>query len=338
MNPIVSVLLPVYNGELYLRFAIDSIISQTFIEWELIIINDGSYDKSREIIDYYDDSRIVAIHSDRNRGLITSLNIGIRSAHGKFIARMDADDIALTTRFQEQVRYLHEHPEVGVVGSNANLINAEGKYISKIRMPKSHHVILWEMMFQCSLLHPTVMMRTDLLKKVGGYSTDCIHSEDYELWYRLSLVTKFHNIQLPLLGLRKHSQNVSHVHQTIQLNNSNKIRFKFVSHIGKESDNYLKSFKKDYIHIKSNSVNIYLNQLMSLLDNYYQEKHLTIKEYKSIKGFVSKHMLRTYYFNYRKQNSERILIWVLQNWSSLFKKLLEIIFRKIKMRKQDLLL
>jgi glycosyltransferase involved in cell wall biosynthesis len=144
--PRISVVMSVYNGEKYLRQAIESILQQTYTDFEFIIIDDGSTDSSREIIQSYDDKRIRLVINEQNIGLTKSLNKGIRLAKGEFIARMDADDISLPQRFEKQVAYLDSHPEVGVLGTYANIIDHRGKIINNIIFPTEHETILWTML------------------------------------------------------------------------------------------------------------------------------------------------------------------------------------------------
>ncbi len=130
-NPKVSVIMSVYNGDKYLREAIESILNQTFTDFEFIIVNDGSTDNSLEIIESYDDERIKTINNKKNIGLTKSLNKALKFAKGKYIARQDADDVSLPNRFEKQVEYLDSHPEVALVGTSVYLIDENGKIIGK---------------------------------------------------------------------------------------------------------------------------------------------------------------------------------------------------------------
>ncbi|MFT5919102.1 MAG: glycosyltransferase involved in cell wall biosynthesis, partial [Granulosicoccus sp.] len=125
--PLVTVLLPVYNAEKFLEQAIRSVLDQTFTEFEFLIINDGSTDRSEEIIVSFNDSRIRYIKNETNLKLIKTLNKGIEFASGKYIARMDADDISLPTRFEQQVALLEKQPEIGVCGTNCIIFTTKGE-------------------------------------------------------------------------------------------------------------------------------------------------------------------------------------------------------------------
>jgi glycosyltransferase involved in cell wall biosynthesis len=162
-NPLVSVILPVYNAETYIAEAIESILTQSYKNLELILINDGSTDRSLDIMQSYADIRIQII-SRENRGLVASLNEGIMKAKGKYIARMDADDISLPKRFEEQVAFLEMHPEVGLCGTAVMMFG--NKIKGKIwRLPQSDNRIKSELLFSSALAHPTLMMRGELIEK-----------------------------------------------------------------------------------------------------------------------------------------------------------------------------
>ena len=193
-----SVILPVYNGERYLKLAIDSILSQTYQYFELIILNDGSTDGSERIIKSYNDSRIVYVKKD-NSGLADTLNIGWRMAKYDWIARMDADDIAFPNRFEEQVKYLND--KIDIIGSAAVLINEFGDEKGFIKLPMSKSEIIKK--GKTPFVHPTVIIRKSILAKLGGYDTNLRRSEDLNLWMRyFHIGDKVYNLQVPLLYYR----------------------------------------------------------------------------------------------------------------------------------------
>lgn len=215
--PTITVLMAVYNGEEYLRPAIDSILSQTFRDFELVIINDCSTDGTEGILESYDDRRIVRIDNAANRGLTKSLNIGIERAQGKYLARMDADDVAHPRRLETQLRYLEEHGDTGVVGSIARLIDGQGRQGEVIRYPLEPGHVRWTLCFSNAFVHPSVMIRTDLLKQVSGYDTRIMYAQDYDLWCRLSRVTKLANLDEVLTCLRRHEKAISRSKYSQQL-------------------------------------------------------------------------------------------------------------------------
>lgn len=226
--PRVTVLMSVYNGEAYLRQAIDSILNQTYQDFEFLIVNDGSTDSSRDIILSYKDPRIRMIDNQHNMGLTKSLNRGLEKAKGKFIARMDADDISLPDRFSKQISFLEQHPEVGVLGTWLESIDINGETASIWKMPVSHSLIVWTLQFNNYLMHPTVMMRRDLVKRAGGYNL-IGPSQDYDLWCRLAKQTRMANLPEPLVRHRLHESSIGSVFSQKQRDNSLKNSQRFVS-------------------------------------------------------------------------------------------------------------
>lgn len=216
----VSILLPVYNGEHFLKEAVESILSQTFTDFEFIIMDDGSTDGTSAILDHYkrSDDRI-HVHHHEHQGLIASLNRGCHIAQGKYLARMDADDVSLPERLAKQVEYLETHPEVGVLGCGVQVIDGCGNKTRILRFPTTHSVLRFRLCFFNALTfaHPAVMMRRELLERVEGYNPDMVHSEDYELWSRLCGLTRLSNLRDVLFYLRKHESNVTRIPQHIQL-------------------------------------------------------------------------------------------------------------------------
>jgi hypothetical protein len=209
--PKISVILPIYNAQAFIADAVNSVLTQSVQDFELILIDDASSDHTSEILTGMLDPRIRVIRHDANRGLVTSLNEGLRLASGNFIARMDHDDIALPDRFACQLAFLEQHRSIGVVGTGYRLIDGVGALGLSYRPPVTHEEISWAMSFLCPLAHPTVMARRDLLIAHGGYNESAAYAEDYDLWERLSRQVKFANLPEPLLLLRKHEGNMTNV-------------------------------------------------------------------------------------------------------------------------------
>jgi glycosyltransferase involved in cell wall biosynthesis len=228
----VSVLMCVYNGESYLREAVNSILTQTFTDFEFIIIDDGSTDSTATILAEYEpkDARL-CIHHQTNQGLIASLNKGLELAQGKYIARMDADDVSLPERLAKQVDFLETHPEIDVLGTGVQILDGSGNTSPTLQSPTGPDVLRWCLCFFSPITHPTVMMRRQIVKRVGGYSPDMLYAEDYDLWRRLSCVTRLSNLQDVLLHLRRHDANVSNRHASEQLQNSVRISCLMISHV-----------------------------------------------------------------------------------------------------------
>lgn len=213
--PKVSVLMPVYNAEQYLAQAIDSILKQTFTDWELILINDGSTDNSEAIITQYEDERIYYIRNASNSGLIKTLNKGIDFCHGKYIARMDADDVCEPSRLQKQVDFMELHADYVMCGTNATVIDNNGNETGKIENLSSDNYLKINLLFSTPFIHPSVMIRTEILRN-NRYDENYLHVEDYELWCRLAQLGKVANIEDKLIRYRWHQTNVSVLNSTLQ--------------------------------------------------------------------------------------------------------------------------
>ena len=211
--PSVSVIMPVYNTEAYLAHAVQSVLSQTFKDFEFIILDDGSIDNSVHIVQEF------AEHDDRirffpleHRGYVSLLRRGLNHARGEFVARMDSDDISEPQRFEKQIAYLREHPEIVALGSRVTLIDPYGSRVEKPTHKITHEEIEAELLngVGWALVHPTVMMRRDALVNVGGYREDLAVSEDLDLFLRLAEVGKLENLPDVLLQYRQHLQSVNY--------------------------------------------------------------------------------------------------------------------------------
>jgi hypothetical protein len=200
----------VYNGERFLTQAVESILQQSFREFELIAIDDGSSDASSVILDSYqrNDPRFRVYHQ-RNRGLVVSLNRGCDLARGKYIARMDADDIAIKNRLECQVEFMERNPEVGVLGSAVQFIDPDGAPSLVSRNPIADREIRQALVRHCPFWHPTVCIRKDILTLVGGYRSVVVDAEDYDLWLRIADRCQLANLEGVLLQYRLHPYQVT---------------------------------------------------------------------------------------------------------------------------------
>lgn len=202
--PNVSVVLPAYNSELFIREAIDSILAQTYQDFELLLIDDGSTDKTSEIVREYEasDHRIRVHRLEQNRGLISALNWGCRNARGQYIAIMNSDDISLPERFAKQVEFLDQHPEIGILGTASQTIDESGQSGLPITVPALPGLIHWMLYFGNCIVHPTVMMRRDVVEAAGYYSPNAFLVDDYDLWMRISRSSDIANLPIILLSYR----------------------------------------------------------------------------------------------------------------------------------------
>lgn len=229
MRPAVSVLLPVYNGETYLAEAIESILNQEFRDFELLVLDDGSTDQSMDIVRSFTDGRIRLIRSNRNNGLVATLNLGIELSQGAFIARMDADDVSLPHRLGLQHDYLNRHPDIAMCGGAVKVMGTEEMWIQ----PQDPEEVKCSLLFRCCIAHPTVMIRRESLTTTGMfYDPRFKHAEDYELWVRLSRRTLITNLRIPLIRYRLHNNQVSRVHSTAQINRTREIHRRQLEELG----------------------------------------------------------------------------------------------------------
>ena len=204
--PRVSVVMPVYNGERFLAEAIESILAQTFEDFEFIIVDDGSGDRSADIIADYarKDERIRIVTLPRNMGEAAARNAGNASARGEYIATMDADDISLPARLQKQVEILNAHPAIGAVSAWAHKVDASLRYLEDIKPPPQHSAIVFGQFFGISLVHPALMLRRRLYATAGGYDETMSYAADSEFASRLMGHTRFANVPECLYRYRQH--------------------------------------------------------------------------------------------------------------------------------------
>lgn len=200
MSDLVSVIMPVYNGQKYLAEAISSILHQSYENWELIIIDDGSTDDSLQVAKEFGDPRLRILVNEQNRGVAFSLNRAIRESRGEYVARMDSDDIARPERLKVQVEFLKNNPSISIVGS---AIQCFGEIENLYLYPENHAECLVDLLFKPCFAHPAVMWRKeDLVEHSLWYQEEPPTAEDYDLWERASHFVKFANIKEVLLDYR----------------------------------------------------------------------------------------------------------------------------------------
>lgn len=192
--PLISAILPVYNGKDHLKECIDSVLGQTFTNFEFIIVDDASIDNTPQILKEFamKDTRIKVVTHKVNQKQTAAANTAINNAKGKYLARMDADDVALPTRFERQCEFLEANPEIGMVGTWTDTISETGKIIGQWRTASEPGMLNWNLLFGTSFAHSSVMMRSDIAKKVGLYQSP--EAEDYDLWSRISRIAKVANL------------------------------------------------------------------------------------------------------------------------------------------------
>jgi len=209
--PKISVIMPVYNAEKYIDQTIDSVLNQSFENFELIIINDGSSDASHDIIKTYADDRIKYYTNAHNSGIVFSLNKAIGIAAAEYIARIDADDICYKDRLQLQFDFLESNIKVGVCSGDIALIDSNNRDLGITRLPRSSEDCNMKFLFGNPIIHPASMFRKSLALKVGGYTVGMEPAEDLDFWLKLSEISEIENIDKVLIKYRIHENSYSKV-------------------------------------------------------------------------------------------------------------------------------
>lgn len=225
---LVSVLMPAYNASGYIEDAIESILGQSFRNFEFLIIDDGSTDSTVELIKRYSDSRIKLIQNETNKGLIYTLNKGLDIAQGKYIARMDADDISKPERIEKQFTFLEANPAIDILGTAFNILNTQ----YEIHHPIYNEDIRIKLLDDNAFAHPSVMMRTSALQKYNlYYKSEYKHVEDYQFWIQAAINgLGLANLDDILLLYRQHDSQVTSVNYKEQQSAKNPIRLEYFSH------------------------------------------------------------------------------------------------------------
>jgi hypothetical protein len=207
----VTVLMPVYNAERYLAIALESVLGQTFAQFQFLVIDDGSTDHSMSILRRYarHDVRLKII-SRENRGLVATLNEGLEAARGEFVARMDADDISLPRRLEMQVSYMEAHDDVVCLGGYYQLIDHRGRMLTTMTPPNEHAALEAQLLVgHTPICHPSAIMRRAVALGAGGYDPKMMLAEDLDLWLRLGEIGNLAVLPVPLVQYRLHGKSVS---------------------------------------------------------------------------------------------------------------------------------
>lgn len=261
--PKVSVIMPAYNAEKYIGEAIESILAQTYRDFELIIVNDGSTDRTEEIILNYSDSRIVYLKNETNLKISDTLNRGIDIAQGEYIARMDSDDISLPERFERQVAYMDQNPKCVVCGTAAILFG-EGMEEQMAVPSDDPRYVKGQMIFHCPIIHPSVFIRKSTLQQNQiHYDNEFNGSEDFELWWRLARYGEVTSLREKLIRYRIHPNQITRV----------------------------KDYKKNYVHQKflinrMRDMGITLSDKETLVFQSYCDGETSSMEHKDVVVFL----------------------------------------------------
>lgn len=205
--PRISVVMAVYNTERFIAESVESVLKQTFEDFEFIIVDDASSDKTQEIIRSYDDTRIRLLANRENLGQTISLNMGLGHAQGEFIARQDGDDVSLLDRFERQLRFLDANPDVILLGTGAHIIDEQGRSLGSSIVEQSDLSIKWRILFENSFCHPSLMWRRDPVgNDVGGYDPQYPYGQDYDFVCRVAERLMVANLSELLVRYRRHPQ------------------------------------------------------------------------------------------------------------------------------------
>lgn len=321
--PLLSVILPVYNAEKYIKESIYSVLNQTFSDFELIILNDGSKDNSDEVIKSINDDRIVYIEH-ANMGLAATLNKGIELSRANLIARQDNDDLSMPTRFQKQIEFFNHHPDYALLGTCAEIINENGEdkkmYLDH---PLKDAELKFALLFNNPFVHSSVMFKKQVIQKIGTYYTGKEVFEDYNLWSRVAQTDKVANLSDRLLKYREVNTSMSRtandykqkvINQSVNniklyLNNADeKTVIDFVKYLSgtKETGN----FNKTYLFIKET--------MFQLCENFSEKEKIN-------KGLVEKEALKQV-LNFKRTYLNSIIN---NNTDGFLKKIISKIERKI---------
>jgi glycosyltransferase involved in cell wall biosynthesis len=313
MNPIpeISVLMPVFNAERYLKVAVESILNQTCRDFELLIIDDGSRDSSESIIKSFKSDKIIFHKNPENIGLIATLNRGIDLCRGKYIARMDADDISLPTRLERQIGFLKNNPKFVLVGSNAERIDDNDRHLRIKRYYCAPELIKTKLFFKNTFAHSSVLGLKSVFEEFR-YDSDYIYAEDYFLWTQIAFRYPVANLDETLLRYRVHGQSIS------------------VRNAAEQKETIKKIYARHLAHLRMEASPEELDLHYRLLDAPRDIRIFDIRERRKIDRWIDKLKQRNKVYKvYNEPFFEKMLDY---RWS--FRKQMHSIFLKIRQNKK----
>lgn len=260
-TPKISILMSVNNGEKYLKEAVESMLNQTYTDFEFIIINDASTDSTDLILNSFSDKRIILHKNQTNLGLTKSLNIGLKLARGEYVARMDADDISLPGRLKIQKEFLDSHKDIVAVGGEIEVIDSNNNGVGFKKSLTDPEKIRFALLMANQINHPAVMFRRKEILDSGGYNEEFLFVQDFELWSRLSKIGhRFSNIPTPLIRYRFHGESI-----TQGKDSKEKAYFFAVQVIKQNISRYVKLSENDFkillLSFHKHHVNSFLNMI-----------------------------------------------------------------------------
>jgi glycosyltransferase involved in cell wall biosynthesis len=330
-NPKITVLMPVYNCELYIKEAVESVLNQTYADFEFLIIDDASSDETVSILKLYTDARIQLIVKSINSGYTNSLNMGLQLARGKYIARMDGDDISLPERFEKQMAFLETNPDFVLCGS---LFKVIGSDVIK-KLPEHYEEIKLGLLRGNCIAHPSVMMRKQILDEFSiVYDVSKEPAEDFDLWVRLLSLGKLHNLQEVLLNYRVHTTQVSQQRALTQIQSALESRLQMLKYLNctfdsKESD-LLKKIMEENILVTFDEIKDFfvLKEKMVLANS---NNFFDVKGFDNYLDGIENKLIKRYFFN-REKFSPIIYIQYLKIKSRLEMKIKTILEMKLMVK------
>ena len=275
-EPAISVLMAVYNSAQYLPAALDSILGQTFPQFELVVVDDTSTDDTPAILSAYArrDNRFVLLRNARNLKLAGSLNRGLQHCRAPLIARADSDDVCHPARLEKQIEFLGRHPEIGVISCSYNLIAGDGQLIGLHSLPPESAMIKFKLLWESSLAHAAAVYRAREVRAVGGYDERLATAQDYDLWSRLAERTDFANLAEPLLEVRTHALRTTTLHASETVKAANRVSARMISRylsrtVDDRSATALRTLLCAYARIATEDA----DRALSLLDEVLKHAH-----------------------------------------------------------------
>ena len=282
----------VHNGEKYIRQALESILNQSYSDFQFIIIDDGSSDETSVIVKSYRDTRIMLIHNKINLGLSRSLNIGLSYTNSQFIARMDADDISYPDRFEKQMTFMINNPQLGALGSSYKVIDEKGLVIEHHKQPYNDLSIRWQLLFNNAFCHSSLMIRKRFLDQIGGNYDNLTSAQDFSLVSRLVKVSKLANLPDFLVMWRKSEQQISSSRKTEQELMASEISMKNInelmgcSFISRSEANNIRKFF--YSRVSVSAKDIPLIEKWIVIFHKFIEKNHSRQDKLEMKIIISK--------------------------------------------------
>lgn len=269
MNPKISILMPVYNCEPFIAESVSSVLAQTFVDFELLLIDDASRDRTADIVQKIPDPRIRVISIDTHAGIANALNLGLAEARGAYIARMDGDDVCRPDRLERQFNYMEKYPETLLCGTNMRLLGSD----RTVSLPTDHESIRAHLLFSNCISHPTVLIRRHSFL----YSTAYPHAEDYALWAEMIETGKFYNLSDFLYDWRIHDRQISTVEHAVARASGKQIHRALLSRFGVVfSEAELDLHTNFQAHIGEAALSAWLDKLLEHNEvySYYDQSEL----------------------------------------------------------------